>query len=325
MAFSPFWVIHNSQKKTTSSNENDSYWNSVLRTYQQSGETIHDPSGFYHYKDSYEVDFPTKNTAGDKANFAGGSRSVIFPSDVSTFKESANLLFDEDYIEIYFFEDGTAELGYWVYETEGYLQDPLIYKRIQMSSRAVGGGEPLPPPTQGGDTKPPANRKWETIPIPDTSNLVIYNTGWIGIGGSKVKGEITLIAEEGVGFWEDITYVNPEKDILGIICNDWIEVWTYYDEIGDIEVHASLLSLHEGLWIDDYNVGGPRGNLIFFGSVCMAYPGISGLVDSSGKLLSGYKTKFKYDTRLTGYAPPNYPPTGNLQIMYIEDLGAIAD
>jgi hypothetical protein len=324
--------------RVTSSNELDSYWNPDQRTYTQGGETICSPTRFYRYHTSYAADYPVNSPDG-KFTFAGGAPNVIYPSDTTGLKESANIVYDQEYIEIYFFDDGTAEVWYEVpiIYPESSFEDK--YNRMILSSRAVTGGEPIPPPppkikddSEGPpgetiitDPPPPPTHEWKCFKINDTSKLVIYNSGWIGIGGSTIKGEVTLIAGEGVGFWEDVKYADIETDMLGVICNDWFMVWTYWYETGDLEFHGSVLALNEGLWVNDYNKGYPRGNLTIFGSVCLGYPGTSGLVNTAGTLLSGYKSNFKYDTRLKGYSPPNYPPTGNLRLMYIEDSGAIPD
>jgi hypothetical protein len=318
--------------RVTSANESDTYWDSDLQAYNRSGTIISDPGKFYHYNSSYADDYPVCG-GGGKLTFSGGAMPIGYPSDVTGLKATANLVFDESYIEIYFFPDGTAEIWHWepIPPPSGYNDK---YDRILLSSRAVAGLEPEPPPSPKPPSspgspapapapKPSPTKTWVPKLIPNCDDLIIYNSGTVGIGGSTLKGKVTIISGDCIGFWDNIKYNDENTDMLGLISNYSIDVWRSSSHVGDLEVQASILCLNDGLWIDGFNKGVPRGTLTFFGSVCLAYPGISGLVDSGGNLLTGYKTQFKYDERLKGYAPPGYPPTGNLIITYIEDSGAL--
>jgi len=136
-----------------------------------------------------------------------------------------------------------------------------------------------------------------------------------------LKGNLTIGAENYVYVTDDLTYKNPDSDVLGLVGQQAVQiynpvttctqnrngVWSgTYLETGRTNrfVSAAILSVGHTFTVQNYQCGA-RGNLQVTGSIAQKYRGAVGLGNASGTS-SGYTKVYGYDKRLRYTAPPKF-------------------
>lgn len=128
------------------------------------------------------------------------------------------------------------------------------------------------------------------------------------------KGAMTAAAENFIYITGDLTYNDDSKDILGLVGQNAVWVWnpmsksnnTYTPLLGNNRtIEAAIISVKHTFQVQNYTLGGTRGNLNVYGSIAQKFRGTVG-TSSGGTINNGYVKKYEYDTRLAYTAPPKF-------------------
>ncbi len=143
-----------------------------------------------------------------------------------------------------------------------------------------------------------------------TSSLVHYGcrAGDLYVKGT-IGGQITIAAENYIYVTGDLTYLDKQSDMLGLIGTNAIYVWnpvsstsgtSLLSGVHDREIDAAILSVAHTFQVQNYDRG-DRGTLTIFGAIAQKFRGSVGL--SSGE---GYTKDYQYDSRFRNTAPPKF-------------------
>lgn len=129
----------------------------------------------------------------------------------------------------------------------------------------------------------------------------------------QFKGALTLAAENSVFIVGDITYVDQNADILGLVGNNAIWIYNPVNSSNGFllptnrTVHAAILSLAHTFLVQNYAVSGSRGTLTVRGAIAQKYRGpVATANQTTGAIVSGYAKNYVYDTRFKYKAPPKF-------------------
>lgn len=126
-----------------------------------------------------------------------------------------------------------------------------------------------------------------------------------------VNGAITVASENFVYITGNITYADPQDDILGLVGNNAVQVWNPRKASGLVHttlhrtVQAAILSVAHTFTVQNYAQAPARGTLTVLGAIAQKYRGPVATT-SGGSLVSGYAKNYVYDTRLRYTAPPKF-------------------
>ncbi len=126
----------------------------------------------------------------------------------------------------------------------------------------------------------------------------------------QVHAQATVAADNYVYITGDITYVDAQSDILGLVGNGSVWVWnpvtptgwgTYSSLLPDNRtIDAAILSVGHSFVVQNYDRGGGQGTLTVVGAIAQKFRGIV----RSGS--NGYIKNYNYDERLRYIAPPKF-------------------
>jgi hypothetical protein len=125
-------------------------------------------------------------------------------------------------------------------------------------------------------------------------------------------GAATIAAENYIFVVGDITYVDDQTDILGLVGNNAVWVWNplytrgrnYYQVYSAQQprrIDAAILSVAHTFMVQNYDKGTSRGTLTVNGAIAQKY---RGPVATTGG--TGYAKDYKYDERFKFKAPPKF-------------------
>jgi hypothetical protein len=135
--------------------------------------------------------------------------------------------------------------------------------------------------------------------------------GDVFVQGS-MHAQSTVVSENYVYVVGDITYVNPESDVLGLVGQNSVFVYnpvsrncsggcSYSSLLPDNRtISAALLSVAHTVQVQNYDRGGSQGTLTIKGAIAQKFRGIV----RSGS--NGYAKMYLYDERFRYVAPPKF-------------------
>ena len=135
-------------------------------------------------------------------------------------------------------------------------------------------------------------------------------------GDVFVKGQMhstaTVAAAHYVYVAGDITYTDPDTDMLGLVGGNAVIVHNPVKKNGDLIdtsksdrlVSAAILSVEHTFNVQNYS-SGAKGKLIITGAIAQKFRGPVAL-SSGGKITSGYVKSYVYDQRFRFTAPPKF-------------------
>jgi Tfp pilus assembly protein PilX len=148
------------------------------------------------------------------------------------------------------------------------------------------------------------NAKWNN----NNGNVFVHGT---------LSGKLTIAASNHIYITGDITYQNPNDDMLGLIANNWIYV-NHYDQSGNdvapdsITINAALFALNHSFGFEAFRDGPVKDTLTIRGSIAQSSRGPIGTFSAwSGQRLSGYNKDYWYDERMLYDEPPHFLPPLN--------------
>ncbi len=137
-------------------------------------------------------------------------------------------------------------------------------------------------------------------------------------GDAFVKGQFdgaaTVAAENSVFVVGDLTYVDQNDDMLGLVGNNAVWVYNPVNSSNTFllpqnrTIHAAILSVAHTFQVQNYGLAGSgaRGTLNVLGAIAQKYRGPVATATSAGTIVSGYAKSYVYDTRFKFKAPPKF-------------------
>ncbi len=315
----------------------DSFFDPVTRTYKAdwSGGRTSDRSKYHHCDEEFNYDNYSPVALDDSPGFVfrGGQNPIPLPDDIVDIDEEADesnhyqgrdMNSDGDFgddndlpVKVTFNEDGTVDIleptgvetetqmvqkygwykynGKWYY---GYYWEEEETEVVQYTSHQVSD--------------------------PDNQGLLIHVEGKLEVEGGRVKGRYTLGATEDINIKDDVTYVDENVHVLGLVSENDIVIDTDPWVVEDIEIHASLMAISGSMYVKDYNDGVKRGTLRIFGGVIQNVRGAVGTGGASSNG-TGYLKDYEFDSKLINIPPKSFPCTGNLKVIALFDSAALGN
>ncbi|BDZ45118.1 hypothetical protein GCM10025866_10270 [Naasia aerilata] len=188
------------------------------------------------------------------------------------------------------------------------------------------GTSDFPGWTFGGASYPTAN---EAQPIGTSATNPAYGcrNGDAFVRGG-VAGAITVAAENYIYITGNLTYVNSQRDILGLIGNNAVQVWNprangggLVDPSANRTVQAAIMSTAHTFTVQNYTVAPARGTLTVLGAIVQYFRGPVAQ-SSGGGIGSGFAKNYNYDTRLRSAAPPKFlqPTSTTYAVTQVADV-----
>lgn len=170
----------------------------------------------------------------------------------------------------------------------------------------------------GGSYTSGWNTYWRTGSTSDTYGCT---DGDVFVSG-RFSGAMTIAAAGTVWLTGNVTYVNANQDILGLVGQDAVEVWNpakcssfsgtsctnpaLLRRSGgeNFEVDAGVASNAGTFWNQNYDLGQPLGVLTVKGSIAQNWRGI--VATGGGTIATGFAKNYVYDSRFLTTAPPKF-------------------
>ncbi len=161
---------------------------------------------------------------------------------------------------------------------------------------------------------PDAETNCVGYPKPGDDTEYEQGAGDVFISG-ELKGSLTVSADRIIVIG-DLTYNDIEKDLLGLVSLNHIEVYHPYGSAGNLddpdwgtdqvaEINAALLAVNNSIRVQSHDRGGRLGTLRIFGAMGQSFRGTVGTA-RNGNLRNGYLKDYNYDYRLKYQSPPHF-------------------
>ncbi len=151
-----------------------------------------------------------------------------------------------------------------------------------------------------------------------TLNGLVWAEEMIWLEGT-LDGRLTIGSAGNIFIRDDVLYLDstpgsgPDPgcdDMLGLIARENIVVAKTTANNNDCEIHAAMMALRNSFGAEAPFSGGPRGDLIVYGSITQSHSGLVSISWFGGHFMHGYSRQYHHDTRMGNEAPPFYPETG---------------
>jgi len=169
------------------------------------------------------------------------------------------------------------------------------------------------------------------------SNGVVYIDGVVGQKGNKnngdvyvegkLSGRLTVASANNIYITDDLTYRDPEDDMLGLIAQNFVYI-NHYRGSQDVaptnlEINAAIFALNHSFTYESYSQGSVKGTLKVKGSIVQRFRGPVGTFNSNtGSPVSGYSKDYWYDERMMYTDPPYFiePLNAGFERVFWEEL-----
>ena len=151
-----------------------------------------------------------------------------------------------------------------------------------------------------------------------------------------LDGRLTIAAANDVTITWHIDYENRNEDMLGLIAQDFVQVYhpvqgnsnlnalpNHDSRFTNPRIDAALLSVSNSFLVQNWGSGSAQGNLNVYGAIAQIYRGPVGTGSGVGGVSTGYDKRYVYDQRLQFTNPPNFidPVAASWRVSrYAEDL-----
>lgn len=128
-----------------------------------------------------------------------------------------------------------------------------------------------------------------------------------------LAGTMTVASENFLYVTGDIRYVNPIRDMLGLVGQNAVWVWnpvsrsgtSYTNLLGpNRRIDAALLSVAHTVQVQNFDRAGDQGSLSIRGALAQKFRGTVGTVLAGST--TGYSKNYDYDERFLYTAPPKF-------------------
>ncbi|MFS0728573.1 hypothetical protein ABC270_00685 [Curtobacterium sp. 1P10AnD] len=276
----------------------------------------------------YNVSASGASSASDTAKAASlcGSISALQSSTGATVPTlPSNLVFVQDVPQT----NSPTNVNYWGTSYPSGYTNTYCNTKVTVSGSTVstsastnysnGMGYPTSGEwINGGSYQSYYNTYWRTGSTSDTYGCT---DGDVFVSG-RFSGAMTIAAAGTVWLTGNVTYVNANQDILGLVGQDAVEVWnpakcssfsgtsctnpTLLRRTGgeSFEVDAGIASNAGTFWNQNYDLGQPLGVLTVKGSIAQNWRGI--VATGGGTIATGFAKNYVYDSRFLTTAPPKF-------------------
>lgn len=151
-------------------------------------------------------------------------------------------------------------------------------------------------------------------PIANDRTSYSCSAGDVFVSGT-LDGQLTIAAENNVVVTGDLVYEDGgrDDDLLGLIANNHVQIYhpvhrssgANLAPLGDLDIHAAILSVQHSFIVQNYQYGRPLGRLSVLGAIGQQFRGPVGTF-SGNQAASGYEKDYVYDQRLRYLSPPKY-------------------
>ena len=164
------------------------------------------------------------------------------------------------------------------------------------------------------------------VNIIDDLNGYLYVEGDVEIKGT-LDGDLTVVATDDIIITDNILYEMSDAggkplagcdDMLGLISLKEVIIARNPANEDDVIIDAALLALDDSFTVEQYWLGGPRGDLTIYGSASQLVRGPVGTFRRS--TTTGYQKDYHYDTRFLDTPPPYFPSTGQYHAIYWKEV-----
>jgi hypothetical protein len=286
--------------KVDSANQGDSFYHAATGTYTEAGiSSPTDTTQFYHYNTSYAADHPSAYQNSPTYSFNGGQPVVNMPASTANVQANANISISGP--------NGANANVTLSYTASGVTVNPPASGSIVINNNGVQQ-------TLTSTARPP-------YPTFSTTLSTIYVTGTATASGT-VSGRTTLGASNGINIPSSLVYNDPSKDVLGLISDGNVTVTA--TSPGNLTIDAEIMSINGSFTVNNYSGLPPMGTLNILGGLVQNQRGAVGTFSGSPPTLrSGFLKNYVYDNVLLSTPPPNWPTTGQVHVLNIEDMGAL--
>jgi len=162
---------------------------------------------------------------------------------------------------------------------------------------------------------------WQTEYV-NTQNVTIHVDGNVKLEGGTLNGKCTVGCTGNLEIYDSLVYKDENLDVMGVVAGQNIIIKTNKYTYKDIELDMVLMALNGSFYVDQYDRGNPRGKLTIKGGLIQESRGPVGTFSGSS-IRTGYNKDYHYDEKLLNMPPPNYPTTGNVILLSIEDQASL--
>ena len=240
-----------------------------------------------------------KSEAKDKPNFNGGyapSVDLPLPTDGVSKLEAS------------------AAAGGFVFDKTKYTKDKTVYLTFAGDSIKYKYSATGSETTVLAKTLAPNG----VIFAPDVTMRIKGTVkGQFSIGASGNMGnQGSIILDDNI-VYNSNPQTNPNStDMLGIVAENDVVIANNSANNDGINIFASIYCENGGFTAEDYDSRPVSGAINLYGGVIHKTRGAVGTFDSgSGKVLSGFVKKYRYDERFMLTSPPSFPGTGMFEIV----------
>ncbi len=239
------------------------------------------------------------NEKSDKPNFNGGYASGVnlpLPTDGVSNLEAA------------------AASGGFVFNKADYTKAKTVYLTFAGDSIKYKFSSTGKETTVLGKTLAPNG----VIFAPDVT-LRIKGTvkGQYSIGASgNMANQGSVILDDDIVYNSDPRTNPNSKDMLGIVAENDVVIADNAANNSSISIFASIYCENGGFTAENYSSRPVSGDINLYGGIIHKTRGAVGTFDSkTGKTLSGFAKKYRYDDRFLLTSPPSFPGTGMFEIV----------
>jgi hypothetical protein len=146
----------------------------------------------------------------------------------------------------------------------------------------------------------------QNMAIPANGALYVDN-GDVTVQGT-LKGQLTIATNQNIWISGNVRYntdpmTTPSStDLLGLVANSAVTV--KQTAPSNLRIDGYIVALTDAFQLENFSVGGFKGNMIQFGGLMNKYCGPTGVMDWNGNIIDGYNQLQYYDTRFKNTAPP---------------------
>ncbi len=146
----------------------------------------------------------------------------------------------------------------------------------------------------------------QSMAIPANGALYV-NNGDVTVQGT-LKGQLTIATNQNLLIGGNVLYktdpmTTPSStDILGLVANTAVTV--KQTAPSNLRIDGYIVALNDSFQLENFSVGGFKGNMIQYGGLMNKFCGPTGVMDWSGNIIDGYNQLQYYDTRFKTASPP---------------------
>lgn len=146
--------------------------------------------------------------------------------------------------------------------------------------------------------------------VSPTNTSYGFRNGDVFVNG-VIKGQATVAAENYIYITGNLTYNDPNADMLGLVGNNAVWIWNPVNSsdatlLTDTSrtVQAAILSVSHTFMVQNFTEGSDRGTLKVTGGIAQKYRG--SVRQTKNGIVHGYAKDYAFDPRFKYTAPPKF-------------------